>query len=67
MIGDNPSTSTANNRIVAQSGEYYQYDAAGNLIRDRAGNYYSFDGENRQAEFTGSISAQYFYEVKDAG
>lgn len=66
LIGDNPSASDANNRIVPQSGELYQYDAAGNLITDRVGNTYSFDGENLQAGFTytgsSQSAAQYFYD-----
>jgi RHS repeat-associated protein len=66
MVGDNPSISTSTNRITAQSGEYYDYDDAGNLTVDRVGNKYSFDGESRQAEFTysgGSTpAAQYYYD-----
>jgi|GEM_PF-1768093 len=66
LIGDNPVTSPANNRIVPQSGEFYQYDAAGNLIKDRAGNAYSFDGDNLQATLTyagaGQVAGQYFYD-----
>ena len=66
MVGDNPIANTSNNRIVPQTVELYQYDAAGNLIEDRVGNTYSFDGENTQAAFTyaggGQTAAQYFYD-----
>jgi RHS repeat-associated protein len=62
LVGDNPTISAADNRILPQSGEGYQYDANGNLIGDRSGNAYSFTGENSQASFTGPMSAQYFYD-----
>lgn len=68
LIGDNPqiSAGTTTNRITPQTGEYYQYDATGNLIKDRVGNAYSFDGENNQTAFTapgaGQPTAQYFYD-----
>jgi len=68
LIGENPvvTAGTTTNRITPQMGEYYQYDATGNLIRDRAGNAYSFDGENAQSTITttGAMqpTAQYFYD-----
>jgi hypothetical protein len=65
-VGDDPTISTTTNRITPQSGEFYQYDAVGNLDEDRSGNTYSFDGENHQASFTnaGTTQAvgQYYYD-----
>jgi RHS repeat-associated protein len=66
LVGDDPTISTTTNRIMPQTGEYYQYDDAGNLTHDRLNNTYSFDGENKQSTFTnagaGQSTAQYYYD-----
>ncbi len=61
LVGPNPVLSEANNRIVAQTGEQYQYDAAGNLMRGRDGQTYAFDAENKMTSFNG-VGASYSYD-----
>ncbi len=66
LVGDNPTIDGATNRITPRTGEQYQYDADGNLLKDRAGNSYSFNSDDMQATFTysgaGQAAAQYFYD-----
>lgn len=65
LVGPNPVLSEINNRIVAQAGEQYLYDAAGNLTRDREGQTFAFDGENKMTSFNGGASqggADYSYD-----
>jgi RHS repeat-associated protein len=51
MVGPNPVMNATNNRIAPQSGEFYRYDAAGNLDRDRVNNTFTYDAENRQTKY----------------
>ena len=65
LIGPNPVLSEANNRIVAQAGEQYQYDDTGSLTRGRDGQTYVFDAENKMTSFNGGPSqggASYTYD-----
>jgi RHS repeat-associated protein len=65
LIGPNPVISPTTNRIVAQAGEQYIIDGAGNLTRGREGQTYAFDGENRMITFNGGPSqggASYSYD-----
>ena len=65
LIGPNPNFSGANNRILVQAGEQYDYDSAGNLIRGREGQSYVFDAENKMVSFNGGSSqggASYSYD-----
>ena len=65
LIGPNPVLSETTNRIVAQAGEQYEYDGAGNLKRGREGQTYGFDGENKMTSFNGGASqggADYSYD-----
>jgi RHS repeat-associated protein len=51
LVGPNPVISETNNRIVAQQGEQYDYDSAGNLTKDKDGNQFFYDAENRQVTY----------------
>jgi RHS repeat-associated protein len=65
LVGPNPVLAAANNRIVVQPGEQYQYDDAGNLTRDRDGQTYVFDAEHKMVSFNGGASqggADYRYD-----
>ncbi len=56
LIGTNPEISETNNRIVAQQGEHYDFDLAGNLTRGRDGETYTFDAANRLVSFNGGAA-----------
>jgi hypothetical protein len=43
----NHRSNPAANRIAPQTGELYDYDAAGNLTRDKGGNSFGYDADNR--------------------
>ncbi len=65
LVGPNPVLSETSNRIVAQAGEQYLYDAAGNLTRGREGQTYEFNAENKMTSFNGGGSqggASYSYD-----
>jgi RHS repeat-associated protein len=65
LVGPNPVFAAANNRIVPQTGEQYQYDSAGNLTRDRDGQTYVYDAENKMVSFNGGApqgGADYGYD-----
>jgi RHS repeat-associated protein len=65
LIGPNPVLSETTNRIVAQAGEQYDYDDAGNLTHGRESQTYGFDGENKMTTFNGGASqggADYSYD-----
>jgi RHS repeat-associated protein len=65
LVGPNPVLSKLTNRIAPQAGEQYQYDGAGNLIRNRDGETYTFDGENKMITFNGGAAqggANYSYD-----
>jgi len=65
VLAANPVINPANNRITPQAGEYYRYDAAGNLDRDIVNNAFTYDGENRQTSYAGgsaSGGANYYYD-----
>lgn len=65
LVGPNPVFAEANNRILAQAGEQYEYDGAGNLTRNRDGHTYVFDAENKMVSFNGGASqggADYRYD-----
>jgi RHS repeat-associated protein len=61
LIGPNPIFSATTNRIVAQAGEQYQYDGAGNLTTGRDGQTYAFDAENKMTSFNAG-AATYHYD-----
>jgi RHS repeat-associated protein len=66
LVGPNPVFSLLTNRIVAQSGEQYLHDGAGNLTVGRDGQTYAFDGENRIKQFNGGAGlggADYSYDA----
>lgn len=56
MIGENPTISTADNRIT---GDNYAYDGAGNMTRDKNSTTLAYDAENHQ---TGYGQAGYAYD-----
>jgi RHS repeat-associated protein len=56
MVGPNPDISTANNQIVPRTGEFYHYDAAGNLDRDKDNNVLGYNAESRLATYNGGAS-----------
>jgi len=67
LVGDNPVISDGSNRILPQTGEYYRYDAAGNLDREKLINRtYVYDAENRVRTFddsqTQGVDATYTYD-----
>lgn len=57
LMSENPLPNPVNNRITPRPGELYQYDTAGNLIRDKVGNTYDNDAEGRLVKFNGGASA----------
>lgn len=69
---ENPVISPDNNRIMRQAGEFYHYDAAGNLdcdkynsLCDQGVKTYVYDGENRQITYNGGAAnggANYIYD-----
>lgn len=64
LVGDNPTISTANNR-VNQAG--YIYDFAGNIkqdVRSSLTNVYKFDAENRLVDFNNGQTT-YSYDAND--
>jgi len=66
LVGPNPVFSLLNNRILAQSGEQYLHDGAGNLTVGRDGQAYAYDGENRMKQFNGGVAsggADYSYDA----
>ncbi len=56
FVGPNPDISTANNQIVPRTGEFYHYDAAGNLDRDKDNNFLGYNAENRLATYNGGAN-----------
>lgn len=64
LVGDNPTISTANNR-VNQAG--HSYDFAGNIkqdVRNSLSNVYKFDAENRLVDFNNGQTT-YSYDAED--
>lgn len=53
MIGPNPQISTSNNRITNRSGEYYDYDYAGNMTKGQSGDTFDYDAENKLVQYQG--------------
>lgn len=56
LVGPNPVISETNNRIVAQAGELYDFDFAGNLKTGRDGETYTYDAANRLVTFNGGAA-----------
>lgn len=53
MIGPNPEINTTNNRITPRSGEYYDFDNAGNMTKGQGGDTLDYDAENKLVQYQG--------------
>ena len=66
MIGPNPLISSTTNRITPRSGEYYDYDYAGNMKKGQSGDTLAYDSENKLVQYQGGATqsggADYSYD-----